>query len=91
MDRLPLESAADLAGNHARHMALKVWGDDITSSVAVNECENCGRACETLSPVPGFDFMGCDRCLDEALAGIARERSEELLAWSAGETKGKAA
>jgi hypothetical protein len=88
--RFPLESAAELAGNYARHMALHVWGDDPTASVAVNTCENCGRGCETLHHVPEFDYMGCEECLEEAMAEIARERSEELAA-HIGEAQGKAA
>jgi hypothetical protein len=91
MDRFPLESATDLAANYARHMALKVCGDDAIYSAAVNVCENCGRACETLHHVPEFDYMGCDDCLAEAMAEIVRERSEGLAAARIGETRGKAA
>ena len=38
--------------------------DDVTASVAVHECQNCGTSCETLHEVPHFDYMGCDDCLE---------------------------
>jgi hypothetical protein len=78
MSRFPLESAADLATNYARHMA-RIWGDDPTASVAVNICENCGKSCETLHHVREFDYMGCDTCLDEAMAVLAAEASANWL------------
>ena len=52
--------------------------DDVTASVAVHECQNCGTSCETLHEVPHFDYMGCDDCLEEAMAVIARESCEHL-------------
>jgi hypothetical protein len=51
-------------------------GDDVTFSVAVSQCENCGRTGERLTHVPEFDYMGCDDCMEEALAVIAREQAE---------------
>jgi hypothetical protein len=49
-------------------------------SSAVNECENCERACETLHHVPEFNFMGCDTCLDECMTIIAAERAATICA-----------
>jgi hypothetical protein len=39
---------------------------------AVHECENCGRSGQRLTLVPEFDYMGCDDCMEEALAVIER-------------------
>ena len=47
---------------------------DVTFSVAVLQCENCGQSCERVTHVPEFDYMGCDDCMEEALAVIAREQ-----------------
>lgn len=52
--------------------------EDASRSFAVNECENCGQTCERLTRVPEFDYMGCDECMEEALAVIARENCEHL-------------
>ena len=50
--------------------------EDVTFSVAVLQCENCGQTCERVTHVPEFDYMGCDDCMEEALAVIAREACE---------------
>ena len=47
-------------------------------SAAVDRCENCGRSGERLTRVPEFDYMGCDDCMEEALAVIKRENCEHL-------------
>lgn len=47
---------------------------DAASNDAVDHCENCGRAGQRLTRVPEFDYMGCDDCMEEALAVIAREQ-----------------
>ena len=52
--------------------------DDVTASFAVNECQNCGKACEELTHVSEFDYMGCDKCMAEAMAVIERERLERI-------------
>jgi hypothetical protein len=49
---------------------------DASSSVAVNVCENCRQPAERLTLVPEFEYMGCDECMEEALAVIAREQAE---------------
>lgn len=41
-------------------------------------CENCGRSGERLTRVPEFDYMGCDDCMEEALAVIKRESCEHV-------------
>ena len=51
---------------------------DASASVAVNECQNCGQTCETLHHVPEFGYLGCDDCMEEAMAIIARENCEHL-------------
>ena len=51
---------------------------DASASVAVTVCENCGQTCERLTRVPEFDYMGCDDCMEEALAVIAREACEHV-------------
>jgi hypothetical protein len=40
--------------------------DDVTASVAVHECQNCGKACETLTYLEGWNFNACDACAEEA-------------------------
>jgi hypothetical protein len=40
--------------------------DDVTRTVAVNECQNCGKACETLTWLEGWNFNACDACAEEA-------------------------
>jgi hypothetical protein len=49
---------------------------DASSSVAVLTCQNCGQSCERVTLVPEFEYMGCDECMEEALAVIAREQAE---------------
>jgi hypothetical protein len=46
---------------------------DVTESVAVNECGNCGNACETLTWLEGWNFHACDECAEEAAREDARE------------------
>jgi hypothetical protein len=54
-------------------------------SAAVDRCENCGRTGERLTRVPEFDYMGCDDCMEEALAVIARENEErDPIGWEGG-------
>ena len=50
---------------------------DASASCAVQVCENCGCTAEVLTRVPEFDYMGCDDCMQEALAEIAREAKRE--------------
>jgi len=38
-----------------------------------NTCQNCGRDVTRLTLVPEFEYMGCDDCMEEALAVIAKE------------------
>ena len=51
-------------------------GRDFASHAeAHGKCENCGQTGERLTLVPEFDYMGCDECMEEALAVIAREEA----------------
>jgi hypothetical protein len=72
MDRFLEESAADLAANYARHLALHVWGE-LPKQAYPNECQNCGKLCERLTYIPEFDYQGCDDCVAEAQTAIASE------------------
>jgi hypothetical protein len=45
---------------------------------AADRCENCGRGGERLTRVPEFDYMGCDECMEEALAVIERRDCEHI-------------
>ena len=47
--------------------------DDVTASVAVNECQNCGQVCETLTWLEGWNFNACDACAEEATREDERE------------------
>jgi hypothetical protein len=49
---------------------------DAEETVAVLECENSRKACEKLHHVPEFDYMGCDDCMEEAMAELSRESAE---------------
>jgi len=55
----------------------------VQSSSAIDHCENCGRGGERLTRVPEFDYMGCDDCMEEALAVIAREERDPI-GWEGG-------
>ncbi len=50
-----------------------------TENVAVLECLNCNRVVDRLTLVPEFDYMGCDDCMEDALAVIASEQQELLV------------
>jgi hypothetical protein len=50
--------------------------DDVTVSVAVNECQNCGKACETLHDLPRWNFQACDECAEEAARADELETRE---------------
>lgn len=52
--------------------------EDASSSVAVLQCENCRHTCERLTHVPEWDYMGCDDCVEEAFAVLAREACEHV-------------
>jgi hypothetical protein len=52
--------------------------EDASCSVAVLTCENCKTGCERLTRVPEFDYMGCDECMEEALAVIKRRDCEQV-------------
>jgi hypothetical protein len=51
--------------------------EDVTESVAVNVCENCGRTCEELHDLPEWNFKACDECAEEAAREDAREAPEQ--------------
>jgi hypothetical protein len=51
--------------------------DDVTRTVAVHECQNCGKACETLTWLEGWNFNACDECAEEA----AREDMLDPNVW----------
>lgn len=51
---------------------------DILASVAVHICENCRQSAQRLTLVPEFEYMGCDDCMEDAMAVLAKER--EFLA-----------
>ena len=50
--------------------------DDVTRSVAVNECQNCGKACETLTWLEGWNYNACEACAEEAAAEDARAEAQ---------------
>lgn len=50
--------------------------ESASHSEAVLTCQNCGQSAERLTLVPEFEYMGCDECMEEALAVIAREQVE---------------
>jgi hypothetical protein len=54
--------------------------EDASASYNVLECENCGQTAERLTLVPEWEYMGCDDCMEEALAQLAREAGERRAA-----------
>ena len=59
--------------------------DFAAATSAVDRCENCGRGGERLTRVPEFDYMGCDDCMEEALAVIVREEEgRDPIGWEGG-------
>jgi hypothetical protein len=51
----------------------------------VDHCQNCGRTGQRLTRVPEFDYMGCDDCMEEALAVLAREEEgRDPIGWEGG-------
>jgi hypothetical protein len=50
--------------------------DDVTASVAVHECQTCGKACEELHDLPRWNFKACDACAEEAARADERETRE---------------
>jgi hypothetical protein len=54
-------------------------------SAAIDRCENCGRTGERLTRVPEFDYMGCDDCMEEALAVIdPNDEGQDPIGWEGG-------
>lgn len=50
---------------------------DTNYSAAVNECENCGKPCETLHDLSdGWNFKACDQCAEDAAREDARDGNE---------------
>jgi hypothetical protein len=55
------------------------------SPAAVDHCENCGRSGQRLTRVPEFDYMGCDDCMEEALAVIdPNDEGQDPIGWEGG-------
>jgi hypothetical protein len=50
--------------------------EDVTESVAVHTCENCGKACDELIDLPTWQFKACPECAEEAARQDAREAAE---------------
>ncbi|HKD45155.1 MAG TPA: hypothetical protein VKD24_05815 [Candidatus Angelobacter sp.] len=50
--------------------------DDVTRTVAVHECQNCGKTCERLTWLEGWNFNACETCAEEAAAEDAREAAQ---------------
>jgi hypothetical protein len=48
-------------------------------TASTDECLNCNKRASELTLVPEFNFMGCDECLAEAMAVIAKEQAEAQL------------
>ncbi len=77
MSCYPEQTAADLARNYARTRFAEEIFNSPTYSVAVNICQNCGQSCDRLTDVPEFEFMGCDRCVEEAMGALQAEAAAE--------------
>jgi len=53
--------------------------EEVAEPEAAHECFNCGKACDELHHVPEFDYMGCQQCLDEAMALLEAEAAGKEL------------
>ena len=70
-----IETAADLAPNYSRHRFAQELAESPTAHPDGYVCQNCGKITDRLTPVPEFDYLGCDDCMAEALIAIERERA----------------
>ena len=57
---------------------VRDFPEDASVSEAVLTCGNCKAHADRLTLVPEWDYMGCDDCMEEALAVIAREACEHV-------------
>ena len=73
MDRFPLHSAADVAANHARYMALHVWGDEQSGRA----CDNCGTTEGSIEQVWTDDGRK-PRCAKTAPSRFAARKSSQM-------------
>lgn len=55
--------------------------EDVTASAAVNVCENCGKACETLIDLPSWNFKACPTCAEDAAREDARAAASNPVHW----------
>ena len=61
------------------------WDEGRDFAESHGKCENCGSTGERLTRVPEFDYMGCDDCMEEALAVLAREdEGRDPIGWEGG-------
>ena len=91
MNRMNEESASSLAGNYARHIFAEEIYESTTRPLNGPECQNCGATVDRVTHVPEFDYMGCDDCMAEAIAQIAREAAHAAMLADAGCTAEEAA
>jgi hypothetical protein len=74
MDRFNEETAAGLVGNATRARFAEEIYESQAQPLDGPTCENCGRTVDRVTPVPQFEYLGCDDCMVEALNQIAREQ-----------------
>lgn len=69
MDRFSQQTPA---GNYARNR----FAQEIAESAYHPDgytCQNCGEVVSRVTPVPEFDYLACDDCMEEAMAVLSRE------------------
>jgi len=80
MDRFTEQPASALGGNYARARFAEEIYESTTRPLNGPTCANCGATVDRVTLVPEFEYLGCDDCMAEALAVIARERAEDVVA-----------
>lgn len=78
MERFSQQPASELAANYARSR----FSEEIANSTMHPDgyvCQNCTRVVQRVTLVPEFEYLGCDDCMAEALAVIAREAEDALI------------
>jgi hypothetical protein len=69
LDSLP--SRVLTVNNHVRTILKQC--DPATDSGAIGVCESCGFYCNRLTLPPELEYLGCDDCMEEAMAVLLRE------------------
>jgi hypothetical protein len=76
MERLSEQSTSRVARNYARFRSAEELYESTTCPLEGPICQNCGLTVDRVTLVPGFEYMGCDDCMVEALTALARKQAQ---------------